>query len=224
MDTHPPSPDAPVDPEAETMAYNLEVLSELVEYARAMAGDVVANLPKGSTEQVMAFDRVARCIRMTIAMKSRMALDWKGGRAGMGRPLPKLTRPCELRVKQRLSMQGREDKARIETILSREIRAGERDPVETENLLRDMHERLDDPSIERELGNRPFLEIFLDICGGLGLTVEVPVGAGETKVVEPGAPGMVRASRPGDVARAGLVAPRWAPADAGQRPPRRDTS
>ena len=89
-----------------------------------------------------------------------------GWRAKCGAP------PSRRAARTARSGRNGRQKDQVKRIVEASIKANA-GPRDTENLLRDLYERLEDPDIEAELGSRPIGEIVAGICRDLGITPDL---------------------------------------------------
>ena len=94
-----------------------------------------------------------------------------GWRAKCGAP------PSRRAARTARSGRNGRQKDQVKRIVEASIKANA-GPRDTENLLRDLYERLEDPDIEAELGSRPIGEIVAGICRDLGITADPSRNAG----------------------------------------------
>jgi hypothetical protein len=157
----------------------LQVLGELAELgldiARAIArqaateapGEAPAEMPGETTRapQVvkgdvsLAYARVARAVRLTIALQSRLLQDLRA-----------LDEVAERHLHGGRSNTARERKARVRRILDRVIDAEVGDAAEGDRLAGEVRERLENDDIYGDVLARPVGEIVAMICRDLGLS------------------------------------------------------
>jgi hypothetical protein len=142
----------------------LQVLGELAEIGLELARAVEAQAkqPEADVEAaVLAYSRVARAVRQTVMLQSRLIRELQAEERG------------EADQAEAARARRAEVKARVSRILRRAIEA-ERDepesdrPERIERLKAEAAERLED--YFDELLERPVAEIIADICGDLGLS------------------------------------------------------
>ena len=107
----------------------------------------------------LAYARVARAVRLTIALQSRLLQD-----------LQALDEASERHLRGGRSNAGRERKARIRRILDRVIDAEVGDDAEGDRLAQEARERLEQDDIYGDVLARPVGEIVAMICRDLGLS------------------------------------------------------
>ena len=154
------SPSDAAVPSAEDTAYYRQALHELIEMgldmARLVHGQAKAQAeaatkqagPAGADGSV-AFDRLARAVRRTVALARRLDEPVRAGREGAPRHLA--ARRQILRA--------------VEDVIQREAA----DQAEEDGLNGELYERLDAPELDDELDCRPVAEIVADICRDLGI-------------------------------------------------------
>ncbi len=149
-------------PSAEDAAYYRRVLHELIDMgldmARLVHGAAKAQVTEAAVEVEagpgvadgsVAFDRLARAVRRTVALARR--LDEPVRRAPDGAPRRLAARRQILRA--------------VEDVIQREAV----DQDEEDGLNGELYERLDAPELDDELDCRPVAEIVADICRDLGI-------------------------------------------------------
>jgi hypothetical protein len=177
-DVDPALAEAAGEPRA-VIVRQLQVLGELAELgldiARAIArqaasqapGEAPAETPPETTRapQVvkgdvsLAYARVARAVRLTIALQSRLLQD-----------LQALDEVVERHLNGGRSNAARERKARVRRILDRVIDAEVGDAAEGDRLAGEVRERLENDDIYGDVLARPVGEIVAMICRDLGLS------------------------------------------------------
>jgi hypothetical protein len=108
----------------------------------------------------LAFTRVSRAVRMTLALQARLLKAGDGGAHAMASKAPSPP-PAETR-KQRVDRAG--------AILRRLIATGEGDAFEAMDMMERATERLSDPDITGELLDRSLPDLIAAICRDLGLS------------------------------------------------------
>jgi hypothetical protein len=117
-------------------------------------------LPPGPGELALAFTRVSRAVRMTVALQARLL---KGGDGDLGAKASKPPSPPPVETRaQRATRAG--------AIMRRLITRSEGDVFEAAERMERAQERLSDPDITGELLDRPVPELIAEICRDLGLT------------------------------------------------------
>lgn len=177
-DVDPALAEAAGEPRA-VIVRQLQVLGELAELgldiARAIArqaateapGEAPAEMPGETTRapQVvkgdvsLAYARVARAVRLTIALQSRLLQDLRA-----------LDEVAERHLHGGRSNTARERKARVRRILDRVIDAEVGDAAEGDRLAGEVRERLENDDIYGDVLARPVGEIVAMICRDLGLS------------------------------------------------------
>ena len=148
----PPAPDA--GDEAARAEWRTQLLRRLVEVGVELAEAIGRNglgigpgMPRGAAlGAATAFDRIARAVRMTLALQARLHAD----------PMLRAWRPVR-RPAGAAAAQAGAEAAKREAKPAAAVKLGE---------------RLSDPSIEAELGDRPFGVVVQDICRGLGVACD----------------------------------------------------
>jgi hypothetical protein len=178
VDIDPALAEAAGEPRA-VIVRQLQVLGELAELgldiARAIArqaateapGEAPAEMPGETTRapQVvkgdvsLAYARVARAVRLTIALQSRLLQDLRA-----------LDEVAERHLHGGRSNTARERKARVRRILDRVIDAEVGDAAEGDRLAGEVRERLENDDIYGDVLARPVGEIVAMICRDLGLS------------------------------------------------------
>jgi hypothetical protein len=162
-----PAPaDAAVEPRA-VIVRQLQVLGELAELgldiARAIARQATCEAPdavqvvKGDVS--LAYARVARAVRLTLALRSRLLQD-----------LQAWDEVAERHLHGGRKNAARERKARIRRILDRVIDAEAADDAEGDRLAGEARERLEHDDIYGDVLARPVGELVAMICRDLGLS------------------------------------------------------
>ena len=108
--------------------------------------------PAPRPDPTVAFERAARTVRRTILLIQRLAAPPAPSRAAPRRQL--------LRA--------------VEDAIDRAAFRAAPAPLDTDSLHAELHERLDSPDLDDELGTRPVAEIVAEICRDLGLTEPLP--------------------------------------------------
>jgi hypothetical protein len=190
----------------------IDVGAELIDLIQTEAKAQSASLaaaPQPATEASeatrpdlsVAFDRVARAVRRTIMLATKITENANEPANGVAQSRAAARRRI-IRV--------------VEDTVQREARGAHGD-----TLLGELGERLDDPGLDDEIDHRPINEVITDICRDLGLTASIgthpwkrrtpedvaelcaraagpglATGAGEGLLGRPGAGGAVRAVGP----------------------------
>jgi hypothetical protein len=136
----------------------LKMLGELAEIGLELARGIEAESKRPGADPyaaMLAYARVARAVRQTILLQSRIidGPEAERAKAGKSKTLTPADRAAEV-------------KQRILAILDRAIDSGPEAPERAERLRVEAAERLDD---EANLLDRPVVEIVADICRALGL-------------------------------------------------------
>ena len=132
----------------------------------AGSGDGGPNL----NDLALAYARVARAVRMTLLLQSRLIQD-----AQTADKLKAHTAHCaKVRQEAQRPLLEDERKARVERIVGR-IAQGEHDDAETvERIVEEAAERLDQDDIYGDVLSKPVSEIVARICEDLGLDPDWP--------------------------------------------------
>jgi hypothetical protein len=143
------------------------LLEQLGEAALRMAlaierrlSEAPLDAPIDPAETAMAFSRVARAVRLTALLQSRLVQELTPLSAAVARAAEK--------AKDRQDP-AYQHKARVEGIVARVARARQRDEEVLDRLARETAERLDDEDFYGEVLNRPVGELVALICRDLGL-------------------------------------------------------
>ncbi|HVJ52506.1 MAG TPA: hypothetical protein VM689_08600 [Aliidongia sp.] len=119
----------------------------------------------------LAFSRVARAVRQTVALRGRLADEAKKHRENEA----DAKRELEVRRARWQRSKGHVEAAVAQAIEERFDYDGYHQhgasAHDTENLLGDLREKLRDPDIRREIGSRPVGEVVEGICRDLGMPV-----------------------------------------------------
>jgi hypothetical protein len=157
---------------AERRARHLRMLAELADIGMELVQHVKRQVLEeevspGRTkyaDPVLAFTRLARAVRQTLALEAKVAA---GGFSG---PSPISQGAAESEGAWRIWDGKKKAKVRLKV---EEAIASLADPSDAEDLLRDLNERLDDPEYGDEMSVRPVGMAFALICGALGLEVDL---------------------------------------------------
>ncbi len=123
----------------------------LVRMVEANAEAKMAQDPAGDLGRVdQAFARLSRSIRLTLALKSKLAEQ---------------TRKRDLALEAGAS-RGRWRKARLERAVAETLEA-----ADCEHLLADLHERLEEPDIAVDLAACKMGEMVAGLCDDLGIAI-----------------------------------------------------
>jgi hypothetical protein len=144
---------------------HLRLLAELAELGLALARTVVAQDEEGAEPAAeLAFARLARAVRQTLALEARLADE---GRV-------------------RRERQAREHhfqrEAKVRRLVERAIEA-DADDSDIDTLLDDLNERLADPD-DTAFTDRPLIEVVAAICQDLGVTFDPTPWQDEAPAVE----------------------------------------
>jgi hypothetical protein len=186
----------PCEDRAERDLRMLDELGEIgMDLARAVRQQAVAQaIPEqvgalgrmSGGDLALAFSRLARAVRQTIALKAKLTED---RRARDHKEAAEQAQHAATIARARKERQ----KNKAKRIIEEAIDAEPRDPSDYENLLADLDDALED--LDADFGERPFGENIMRICRDLGITpnwtdwaMEVwGIGAGEIGAGEIGA-------------------------------------
>jgi hypothetical protein len=144
------------------------------------------NLPPAPADLALAFARVSRAVRMTVALQARLLKADQGGPRAMSGQAP-APPPPETRARRA---------RRAAAVLRRLIGLTHDDVFGAAELMERVRERLFDPDITGDLLDRPFADLITGICRDLGLSPDWPERAPEL-VNEAWARGFTPAAPPG---------------------------
>ncbi len=146
-------------PLAEDTAYYRRVLHELIDMgldmarlvhgrakAQAEATEAAVEEVPGTADGSVAFDRLARAVRRTVALARRLEEPVRDGAPRRLAARRQILRAVEDVIQREASDQGEED-----------------------GLNGELYERLDAPDLDDEIDCRPVAEIVADICRDLGI-------------------------------------------------------
>ncbi len=147
-----------------------EILEQLAEYgmeiAAALKVQIVTQTAAGDSEESdrlsLAFTRVSRSIRQTLAFKQKLAdMTAKSAEKRYAKEREQAIETSRLRVKKHQ--------------VARDVALMVEATSEPESLLTDLHERLMDPDIEDELLTIRVGDVIIGLCDELGIPVELSV-------------------------------------------------
>jgi hypothetical protein len=163
-----PDAESPLDPRAQRNIDRLDELAELgMGLARLVSERAHADTGSDVGAAALQFSRVAKAVRQTIALQTRLA----DPSANPPPPIPPwveygMTEEAYVRDKRAAT-----HRFEAEMIMTRAI---ERDAMddEQEDLLDDLHERLNDPADDERLGAEEtrLADFIADICRALDFT------------------------------------------------------
>jgi hypothetical protein len=167
MDLAPPAAaadTAQADPARERTERRIRRLAQLAEIGLDLA-DMLRQQARAAkwfgTEGPQMFACLARAVRQTTALEERLDADARAReQQGVAEQARRAAGAERTRKRQ---------KAQVRRLVEAAIKS-DADPSDAERLLVDLHERLDDPDIEAEFGNRSIGEIVAGICQDLGVT------------------------------------------------------
>lgn len=138
---------------------------------QAMAAEGAASgAPSGAAQAApadvaLAYGRVARAVRLTVALQARLVKDLQALDEGAAR---RRIRDAAEAGRDRQTAEAAR-KARVERIVERLIRAEASDEAEGDRLADEAFERLEHDDIYGDLSARPVSEIIALVCRDLGL-------------------------------------------------------
>lgn len=118
-----------------------------------------------SGDVALAYARVSRAVRLTLALQGRVVKELQA----LNEEAAKRRIRGEAEAGRARREAEAQRKARVERIVERLIRAEARDEAEGERLADEAYERLDSDDIYGQLTERPVSEIIARICRDLGL-------------------------------------------------------
>jgi hypothetical protein len=117
-------------------------------------------------DAALAYGRVSRAVRLTIALQARVLKDLQAVDEVAGR----MARAAQSLAEQSARQDRVARKARVERIVERLIREEAADEAQGDRLTEEAYERLEDDDIYGDLATRPVREIIAQICRDLGLS------------------------------------------------------
>jgi hypothetical protein len=156
----------------------LELLGRLAEIGlnialaveRQATGQLAEGEPPVAADVSLAYERVAKAVRLTILLQSKVIADLRH-REAMAAHQRRRDEPLEEAARQARKAAGRE---RIEWIVARGIETEHDDNETIDRLYQEAVERLDDEDLYGTVLTRPVSEILADICRDLGLSPDWP--------------------------------------------------
>jgi hypothetical protein len=142
-------------------------MAQAIERQASEAAAGSATAPTPPTEAAMAFARVARAVRLTALLQSKLVQDLMRLQASAAKAVADAE--AEANAAQAPSDPTYRHKARVEAIVERVARAGADDEEEVDRLVAEAGERLDDEDIYGEVLDRPVGELVALVCRDLGL-------------------------------------------------------
>jgi hypothetical protein len=151
--------------------------------ARAEAADDAGESPRSVAELGLAFSRVARAVRQTLALEVRLEED-------------RQARALADDGASRWTSEAQDAAARVRAAIARAVGAdgAEADDADSEDLQSDLGDGSD---AERGGGfspDRPLAEVIAGVCGDLGLERDLSLWADDEVAAERAAPGAPDAS------------------------------
>jgi hypothetical protein len=172
VNTSTPSCETPDAAEARAERH-LRLLQELAELGMTLARAVAARaVETGDADLGLAFTRIARAVRQTVALEAKLADEREAVRAGHIQ-----------RLAQETAARGRRRKKLVEDAVERAIDA-ECHGETAEALLGDLYERLVDPRDDAGFADRPIGELVAGICKALGVTPDPSLWEDEDWAIE----------------------------------------
>lgn len=134
----------------------------------AVEGAAAEGVASGAApaDVALAYGRVARAVRLTVALQARLVKDLQALDEGAARQ--RIRDAAEAGRDRQTAEAAR--KARVERIVERLIRAEASDEAEGDRLADEAFERLEHDDIYGDLSARPVSEIIALVCGDLGLS------------------------------------------------------
>lgn len=152
----------------------LAILGEIAEIGLDMARALQAQVGEGSVQPAsaaVAYGRVARAVRLTIALQTRLIAE-------ANQPAP--------------DQQREERRARVQRIVRRVIGEETDDAMEAAWRRVEAHERLEHDDIYGDVLTRPASEIIAEVCDDLGVSpdwAQLAAEAWAREEIATGAPG-----------------------------------
>jgi len=168
----------------------LALLGRLNEIGMDVA-EAVGRRARAATEQddlagvAMACSRVARAVRQTVLLESKVVADLDALEAGTARRASDAAKAAD----EALTLAQNNHKARVERIVERAAvaRHGE-DEERVDRLVAEAAERLDDVDMYGDVLSRPVSELVDEICAALDLEPDWPRGVREAWSAPPPSP------------------------------------
>ena len=140
-----------------------EILEELAELGLAVAVTLKERIAAAGdadcADLSLAFTRVARSIRQTLAFKAKLAeMKAKGAEKRHAKEREQAIETSRLKFKKRQ--------------VARDVGEMVESQGGSENLLTDLNERLDDPDIEDELLTVRVGDVIIGLCDDLGILID----------------------------------------------------
>ncbi len=149
-----------------------ELSSVGMEMTRAVAREAV-KYP--SPQWCESYGVMSRSIRLSVALEARLDAGWP-----WHRPDAALQERRQAAQDDEMRRRKAAVRAGVASRIERDAEHGDR-----ESLTAELNERLEDPSIEDELGNRSTIEIIEDICRGLNIAPDLSVFEDDAPEAEP---------------------------------------
>lgn len=148
------------------IALAVERRAMAAEAAEADAAEAAPVAPPGASGDVaLAYARVSRAVRLTVALQGRVVKDLQA----LDEAAVRRRRHGEAEAGRERQQAQAARKARVERIVERLIRAEAADEAEGDRLADEAYERLEDDDIYGDLTARPVSEIIARVCQDLGL-------------------------------------------------------
>ncbi len=153
-----PTPATPQPTPEQDAAYYRQVLHDLIDQGAALARQIhdraaAAPTPERQPEAdpAIAFDRIARAVRRTIALARHIAAN----------PAPRPQNPAARTAARARLIRG------VEDAIHRQRRETDAEP-----LYAELAERLQDPELELDLQGRPIDDLIEELCRDLGVAAQ----------------------------------------------------
>jgi len=146
------------------MEQQIDMLTRLAEIGITRAAEPVEPPERAD----LAYSRIARAVRLTLALQSRLIKDLVA--LEQGSPPKAEAKPAAVAKREPDPAELRDERAgRIDRIVRRIIEDTERFKEDVQRLSREAWERLEDEDVYGDLLSRPMGEIVALICEDLGL-------------------------------------------------------
>ncbi|MDR3513920.1 MAG: hypothetical protein P4L73_19960 [Caulobacteraceae bacterium] len=183
-----------MSPRAERRLQTLEDLAEVgMALARSLlrraelaeAGEASADEPVGAAEAALAFSRLSRAVRQTLALEARLEDELRADQAqAAARAAERRAAEDERRARRKLCLLIRKSTVQdiVEEVIeanAREAGGREADGPEVERLFDGLYERLEDDAEDDDFENLPIGELVQRICLDLGVAFDPALWADE---------------------------------------------